>query len=287
MEQIGTITVNKLVQEKEAAMKTFIRKHQRTNSLIIILAVISVIGLTGHRDVAAGPHVQEMRGTWYGFIQAGHDPVETAVTQITQQQNRRFSGIIDIGGPHVIDGTVSASGKVNYQSKSSAGHFLGHAQLHDFGGGAGILDGTLVRPSTNDRSLIPCVRVLRAFLPDPSAAAPIGRFRGSVEGGGEITISFTEASARGEPNTVEGSLEVVLHDHVHSFRLIATYDREGRIIAIGHKETHGHLMFEARLSQSDPSHPATISGAIEFEFGHGHVLEADFDVEHDSPVVAV
>ncbi len=268
-------------------MKIFIRTHQRTNSLIIILAVIFVIGLAGHREVGAGPHVQEMRGTWFGFIQGGHDPVESAIAEINEQENRRFRGVIDAGGPHVIEGTVSASGKVNYQS-DSAGHLVGKAELHDFGGGAAILDGTLTRPSIDDRFIIPCVRVLRAFAPFQDAAAPTGRYVGEMDGGEEMTIMLGAPRDPVSPTSLGGELEVVIDGIAHSFVLVGTFSEDGRIVAIGHKATHGHLILDARLaSPPDPVQPSFITGRIEIELGDGSVREAEFQAEFSRGIVVV
>ena len=135
----------------------------------------------------------------------------------------------------MIEGTVSASGKVNYQSKSSGGHTIGKAELYDFGGGAAILDGTLTRPSTDDRFIIPCVRVLRAFAPFQDASAPTGRY----DGGEEITILLAQPPDPVSPTSLGGALDVVIDGVVHSFQLIGTFSENGRIIAIGHTPNTG------------------------------------------------
>ncbi len=255
-------------------------------AVIVIITVLAASTL--FYSAAAGPHVQEMRGTWYGFIQGGHDPVGSAITEITQQENRRFRGIIDAGGPHVIEGTVSASGKVNYQSKSSAGHLIGKAELHDFGGGAAILDGTFTSPSSNDRSIIACVRVLRAFAPFQDALAPTGRYVGEMAGGEEITILLNNPPEPVSPTSVGGDLEVVIDGVVHSFQLIGTFDEEGRIIAIGHKTTHGHLIMDARLATPpDPVQPSTLIGRIEIEPGDGSVREVEFQAQFARGGIAI
>ncbi|CAN5262489.1 hypothetical protein BH20ACI2_BH20ACI2_25150 [soil metagenome] len=256
------------------------KTHRPSTFFAAVAAAVlltTLVTITSFRDATAGPHVQEMRGTWYGFIQGGHNPVESAIAEITEQENRRFSGIIDVGGPHVIEGTVSASGKVNYQGKTSSGKIIGKAELHDFGGGAAILDGTLTRPSTDDRFIIPCVRVLRAFAAFQDAAAPTGRYVGEINGGGEITILLTQPPEPVSPTSLGGGLDVVIDGVTHTFQLIGTFNANGRIIAIGHKPTHGHLIFDAEVFEpADPNQASLIVGSIEMELGDGSVREVDF-----------
>lgn len=241
----------------------------------------------GIHKTNAGPHVQEMRGTWFGFVQAGEEPVELATTEITEQANRRFRGIVDAGGPHVIEGTVSASGKVNYQSTAISDHLVGKAELHDFGGRAAVLDGTLVRPSTNDGFIIPCVRVLRAFAPFDDASAPTGRYVGEMEGGQVITILLNNPPEPVSPTSLGGGLNVVIDGAVHSFQLIGTFSKDGRIIAIGHKTTHGHLIMDANFSPPDSGQPSMILGSIEMELGDGSVRAGNFQAEVSRVVVAI
>lgn len=224
---------------------------------------------------AAGPHVHDMRGLWLGFLQAGDDPVELIRTEITAQENRRFTGQTDAGGPHVIDGTVSASGNVNYQGRGADSRIVGQAGLVDFGGGASVLHGTHV-VQADGRFVVPCVLELRAFEtspPDRVVPDPAGRYVGTVGGegvSGEIDFVLQEPPDPIRPTSFGGTMEITIDGETHQFALIGTINGDGRVILIGHKATAGHSILDAVLtSPPDPVQPATLNGAIEVEFPDG------------------
>src|SRR5688572_28023509 len=137
---------------------------------------------------AANSTPQDMRGVWSGFIQAGVDPPAPIRTEITSQVNRRFFGLAqppEPVQPIAIEGTVSASGKVNFQGESSDGHTVGKTDLLDFGGGAAILNGSMTRVRVDGTFIIPCVLELRAFeAAPPDPIQPAGRYAGNLSGDG-------------------------------------------------------------------------------------------------------
>jgi hypothetical protein len=210
---------------------------------------------------AAGPHVQEMRGSYIGFIQEGDNPVEFVRTDIIEQENRRFSGIVDSGGPHVIDGTVSASGNVNYLSGD--GSVRGRAELHEYEGGAAILHGTHTTRRPDGSTIIPCVLQLRSFAGDGSVVPnPAGTYPGTTSGGEEIVIRLNPPRDPDNPQLFDGALEVTFEGLLYEFQLLGTISPDGRVVIIGHRERAGHLELE---------------GYIDFEaVGLGGTLNADF-----------
>jgi outer membrane biosynthesis protein TonB len=219
---------------------------------------------------AAGPHVQEMRGSYYGFIQEGDNPVEFVRTDIIEQENRRFSGIVDSGGPHVIDGTVSASGNVNYLSGD--GSVRGRAELHEYEGGAAILNGTHTTRRPDGSTIIPCVLQLRSFAGDGSVVPnPAGSYRGTISGGGEFNIVLFDPLAPIRSTSFRGTMEITLDGETHTFQLLGTIRSDGFVVIIGHLPTAGHLIMEATV---DPANSA-IFGNLRLELGNGSILDLD------------
>ncbi|MDQ3749337.1 MAG: hypothetical protein M3367_10060 [Acidobacteriota bacterium] len=258
---------------------------------LCLAVVLSLLPLDGSATVSA---VQDMRGVWDGFIQTAGEPPVPIRTEITGQENRRFTGIVAWGEPHVIEGTVSASGKVNYQGQSADSRIVGKYDLLDFGGGAAILNGSLTRSSKDGRFIVPCVLVMRSFAAEPSGTVvpnPAGRYDGTLGSGdgttGRITMVLGSPSDPVRPESFDGSLEIVLNGQTHTFQLLGTVNSSGRIIAIAHKAAAGHLILDAVLqAPPDPVQPATLNGGFTLEFGDGSELEGFFQTVLTRPNVS-
>ena len=236
---------------------------------------------------AADSAPQDMRGVWSGFIQAGVDPPDPVRTEITSQVNRRFFGLStppDPVQPIAIEGTVSASGKVNFQGESVDGHTVGKTDLLDFGGGAAILNGSMTRFRNDGTFIVPCVLELRAFEgapPDP--IQPAGRYAGNLNGGGvtgQIEMLLNNPPDPVRPTSFGGSVRIVIGTQTHTLALLGTMNAEGRFIAIAHFPGAGHMIVNANLaSPPDPVQPATLTGNFTLEFGDGSELEGAFQTE--------
>ena len=256
-----------------------------TASVGLVFAVcITVLMNTGS---ATSSVPQDMRGVWNGFIQAGTNPPEPIRTEITGQVNRRFTGLStppDPVQPVAIEGTVSASGKVNFQGESSDGHTVGKTDLTDFGGGAAILNGGLTRVRVDGTFIIPCVLELRAFEgapPDP--IQPAGRYAGNLNGDGttgQIVLNLTDPPDPVRPTSFNGNVQIVLGGQTHTLALLGTMNAQGRLIAIAHFPGAGHMILDANLAAPpDPVQPPTLSGNFTLEFGDGSELEGTFQTE--------
>lgn len=241
------------------------------------------LGLLTADGSAAPPVVQNMRGLWDGFEVRAGEPPEPSRTEITGQENRRFTGFAEPPDPShpaiAIEGTVSASGNVNYQGRSPGVHNVGHSKLHDFGGGAAILDGGETRHVNGQTFIVPCVLVMRSFAGDGSVVPnPEGRYVGMLGGGvtGQIDMRLSPPPDPVRPTSFEGTMEVVIGGETHSFLLRGTINSAGRIIAIA-ATSEGHLTFDAILSEPpDPGMPATINGAFHLELHDGTEFEGSF-----------
>ncbi len=251
---------------------------------VALLAFTAV--LTTLDGVSAGPHVQDMRGVFNGFIQEGDNPVELIRTEITEQHNRRFSGIVDASGPHVIEGVVSASGNVIYQGRSASTHIIGRTELHEFEGGAAILNGTQKIQTNDDRFIIPCVLELRSFAGDGSVVPnPVGSYLGTLSGGGEINIRLSDPM---RPTSFGGTMEITLDDEIHVFQLLGTNSADGRVVIIGHQATAGHSILTAVLaSPPDPVQPTALDGQITIVLGDGSVREGTFQTTLRGGIIVV
>lgn len=230
---------------------------------------------------------QDMRGVWSGFIQNGINPPEPVRTEITSQTNRRFIGLVqppEPVQPIAIEGTVSASGKVNFQGQSSDGHTTGKTDLLDFGGGAAILNGSLSRFRHDGTFIIPCVLELRPFAVDPPAPIqPSGRYAGSVNGGGttgQIVLVLNNPPEPVRPTSFDGSIQLTIGGQVRTFTLLGTMNSQGRFVAIAHAPGAGHMILDANLANPpEPVQPATLIGNFTVEFGDGSELEGTFQTE--------
>jgi hypothetical protein len=230
---------------------------------------------------------QDMRGAWSGFIQAGINPPEPVRTEITSQTNRRFTGIVDPPEPVqpiAIEGTVSASGKVNYQGESAEGHTIAKTDLLDFGGGAAILNGTLSRFRHDGTFIIPCVLELRPFaVSPPEPVQPAGRYEGNLNGGetsGQIVLVLNNPPDPVRPTSFDGNIELTIGGQIRTFTLLGTMNGEGRFIAIAHAPGAGHMILDANLAAPpDPIQPMTLTGNFKVEFGDGSELEGTFQTE--------
>jgi hypothetical protein len=228
-----------------------------------------------------------MRGVWSGFIQEGINPPEPVRTEITSQTNRRFTGLAsppDPVQPIAIEGTVSASGKVNYQGESSGEHAVGKADLLEFGGGAAILNGSFTRFRQDGTFIVPCVLELRAFEgAPPEPVQPAGRYAGNLSGDGttgQIVLSLNNPPDPVRPTSFGGNVEITIGGQTRSFALLGTMNAEGRFIAIAHLAGPGHMILDANLgAPPDPIQPSTLSGNFTIEFGDGSELEGTFQTE--------
>ena len=251
----------------------------------LLLAVGLLLTTAG---LASAPPVQNMVGTWPGFYQEAFGPHVATRIEINGQTNRRFTGFVsppDPVQPVPIEGTVSASGNVNFQGRSTETRLVGNSDLQDFGGGGAILNGRMTRFESDGRLIIPCVLVMRSFDgAPPETGTPTGRFVGTLasdENGpaGEIDMVLGNPPDPVRPTSFGGSLDISLAGQTHTFELLGTVNADGRFIAIAQTEA-GHLILDAVLSNPpDPVAPATIHGSFTLELEEGSAYEGTFQTE--------
>ncbi len=263
----------------------------RAASILLMAAAliwtVALAAMYSPEASAATSPVQGMVGRWDGFIAKMGDPPQLLRTEITSQTNRRFIGSATPPDPVLpisFEGTVSASGKVNFQGNSADGsHTVGKTDLTDFGDGAAILNGSMTRFSNDGTFIIPCVLVMRPFATNsPEPVQPAGRYVGSLNTAGvagqiEMVLGAPPDPIR--PTSFGGNLQIVLNGQTHSFPLFATGNSEGRVIAIGHGTT-AHLILDAVLAAPpDPVQPTTLVGNFKLEFVDGSEVEGTFQTE--------
>ncbi|HUR97356.1 MAG TPA: hypothetical protein VMZ26_04730 [Pyrinomonadaceae bacterium] len=258
------------------------RSIRMTARVGLVLASCIAALLSNGSATSSGP--QDMRGVWSGFIQEGTNPPEPVRTEITSQTNRRFSGFVSPPEPVqavAVEGTVSASGKVNYQGESSTEHAVGKTDLLEFGGGAAILNGSMTRFRHDGTFIIPCVLELRSFEANPpEPVQPAGRYVGSLSAGdttGQIVIGLTNPRDPVRPTSFGGSVDVIIGGQTQTFTLLGTMNGQGRFIAIAHLPGAGHMILDANLgTPPDPVQPTILTGSFTIEFGDGSELEGTF-----------
>src|SRR5688572_17693333 len=198
-------------------MTNITRKLARAAS-ITCLAIIGLTTVAFQSSQASPTPVQNMLGQWDGFVAVMGNPPEPVRFQFSVQTSRRFTGLVqppEPVQPISIEGTVSASGKVNYQGQGADGtHLVGKTDLTDFGGGAGILNGSVTRFSNDGTFIIPCVLVMRPFEnnpPDP--VQPAGRYVGTLGGNGvtgQIDMLLSNPPDPVRPTSFGGTIEITI-----------------------------------------------------------------------------
>ena len=267
-------------------MTKITKKIPRAASITCV-AIFALATVAFQNSQASPTPVQNMLGQWYGFVAVMGTPPEPVRFQFSGQTSRRFTGLVqppEPVQPISIEGTVSASGKVNYQGQGADGtHLVGKTDLMDFGGGASILNGSVTRFSNDGTFIIPCVLVLRAFESNPpEPVQPAGRYVGTISSStvsAQIDILLNNPPDPVRPTSFAGIIEITVNGQTLTFPLIATGNSAGHVIAIGHG-TSGHTIVDAVLSTPpDPVQPALLSGNITVEFADGSELEGTFQTQ--------
>lgn len=265
-------------------MKTKNRPAVALSALAVVCITTGYMMTSSAESRAASSDPQNMIGRWDGFIAVMGDPPDPVRTEITSQVNRRFIGTNsppDPVQPISIEGTVSASGKVNYQGQSPDGtHLVGKTDLTDFGGGAAILNGSVTRFAPDGTFIVPCVLVLRPFAAEPpDPVYPAGQFLGTLSAdgvSGQVNLLLNDPPDPVRPTSFAGNMSITIGGQTHVFPLIATGDGQGRLVAIGHA-TSGHLIINAVLaSPPEPVQPPTLNGSFTIEFADGSEHEGTF-----------
>lgn len=253
---------------------------------ITLLALLLTITTTSPTP-AGSTEPQNMVGVWDGFIAVMGDAPQLLRTEITAQENRRFSGLVsppEAVLPISIEGTVSASGKVNYQGQTADGrHDVGKTDLIDLGGGAAILNGSVTRFSNDGTFIVPCVLVMRPFESNPlDPARVLGRYVGSMttdDVTAQIDLRLANPPDPVRSNNFGGTVEIAIDGQTHTFQLLATANSDGRVVAIAHGTT-GHLILDAVFAQPpDSVQPASLNGTFTLEFADGSVHTGSFQTE--------
>jgi hypothetical protein len=150
--------------------------------LILALGSITTSG------IHALPAVQDVAGDWFGFFNAPGLPPGPCRLTIQFQQNRSFSGPLDIELPPdpcnvMISGAVSASNNVSFtgHNDTTGCRASAHVMFSDFGDGGALFDGDLKLTLGDGTQPKGSVVQLRAFMPDPNMPPPdmIGDYQGN------------------------------------------------------------------------------------------------------------
>lgn len=254
---------------------------------VFSLCLAAILSGSISQSSATSSEPQNMLGRWDGFLAKMGDPSQPVRTEITSQTNRRFVGLVTPPDPVLpvsIEGTVSASGKVNFQGQSVDGaHTVGKTDLLDFGGGAAILNGSLTRFSNDGTFIVPCILVMRPFDVEPGCpCARPGSYAGSLTGTevqGQINMVLSTPPEPVRPTSFGGTVEIVIDGQTHQFQLLGTSNSAGRFIAIAHA-TSGHMILDAVFQNPpDPVQAATLNGSFTLEFADGSGQEGTFQTQ--------
>lgn len=262
-----------------------------------VAALLLVAAAVWTAPQAASSTPQNMLGVWHGYFQPQGVPVpEDGIpvrTEVTSQENRRINGLMEVGGidpqPFMFNGTVAASDRVNLQGQHEERHGIAKLDLHDFGGGAAVLNGSLALLAAGGRVSDGSLLLLRpfAFPPEPVVPNPAGSYAGSffnVEGtrGAGITAQLHPPEPVA-PSSFTGQIVVVAGEVRHVFELKGTINAAGRLVAIA-QASAGHLVLDATWAiPPDGSMPTMITGRHILELNDGTVHEGTFSMTLESP----
>jgi hypothetical protein len=236
-----------------------------------------------------------MLGVWQGFTQSHPpdpafppDPIVPVRSEVSLQENRRISGLMQVGVINpcflTFNGTVAASDRVNLQGQHEEHHGVAKLDLHDFGGGAAILNGTLALLSPGGQMTDGSLLLLRPFIPVPDDGLPnpAGSYGGSFfnsDGtrGGEMNAQLGPVPDDGRPTSFTGQVVIVIGETRHTFELKGTINAAGRFIAIA-QATVGHLILDATWQPIPNDGRPAITGHHTLELNDGTVHEGTFSM---------
>ena len=259
-------------------------------AVLLCLAAIS-------QAQSASPAPQNMLGVWQGFYQPQGQPVPDdgvpVRSEITAQDNRRINGLMEVGGvqPCILtfNGTVAASDRVNLQGRHEEHHGVAKLDLHDFGGGAAVLNGSLALLSPGGQVSDGSLLLLRPFTdpPEPSVPNPTGSYAGSffnADGAREGAISATLSPIPddGHPTRFNGQVIIAAGEQRWTFELLGTINSAGRLIAIA-QGSAGHVIFDATWQLRVVDGIPMITGRHILELNDGTVREGTFSMTPESP----
>jgi hypothetical protein len=163
---------------------------------------------------------------------------------ITVQDNRRINGLIEVGGidpqPFALtfNGTVLASDRVNLQGQHEEHDGVAKLDLHDFGGGAAVLNGSLALLAAGGQVTDGSLLLLRRFADPPQPVVPnpacsyVGSFfNADATRGGAISATLYPPDPV-QPTKFTGEAVITAGEQRWTFELLGTINSAGRLIAI-------------------------------------------------------
>ncbi|HET6892188.1 MAG TPA: hypothetical protein VFH31_13880 [Pyrinomonadaceae bacterium] len=248
---------------------------------------------------AQSPAPQNMLGVWQGFFQElSSDPQIPPVprvlvrSEITSQELRRINGVMEVGGiePCVLtfNGTVAASDRVNVQGRHEEHHGVAKLDLHDFGGGAAILDGSLALLVAGGRVSDGSLLLLRPFStnPDDTVPNPAGSYGGTFQNAdgtkGDITAEL-EPPDPSHPTSFSGRLVIAAFGARQEFELLGTINAAGLFIAIGQAPVAGPSLSlnGTYVEVPDANGSIDLTGSLKLAVNDGTVHEGTFSMRRE------
>ena len=266
------------------------RNNARVYYILAIFAALFVIcglvTLLPNSSAAPGP-VPDLRGNWQGtFVPEGMPvatPVGISMAINSQGIGSSFSGTFFLTGtqPGTVQGNVAGSGSVRFHATSPEVNLTnGIATYTDYGGGAGILDGSMtvssIAPFYNGFRKFREIRPFANFGNCPCTPR-VGDYIGTWGNNGSSgPIKFTvQAADHTIPTKFTSQLIITIGGQMHWFGMYGTSNGDGDVVAIAHSNT-GRLTLTAVLTESPFFRPSILSGNFKYELHDGTVIEERF-----------
>jgi hypothetical protein len=266
--------------------------RKRFAAVIALVLTLSVLPAS-QRSYAATPDAQtpqEMRGEWQGFFAEVNNPSSRVQVRlsIATQLVRRFEGELEVPGAIIpcirVQGTVAASDNVSILNQPDEAYAaVSKSQLHDYGGGAAILNGRLTLRFTDGSRREGTLLLLRNFIEPPDAVVPSlsGDWQGSYTS--EVTgvtgaMSARFARSHRDPAVNSFIAEVTIIPCIFP-EALATVSSDGRVIVIAQGEGE-HVILNGQLEGGgegglDPC----MRGTYQMEHDDGSQDFGTFDVD--------
>jgi hypothetical protein len=272
--------------------------------LFRMAAVLSVglCWLTGDRPVIAQSGVikdsgviKGVTGEWHGFYTSAKAQDQGIIHGVTvaidTQTHRRFAGWLALGDFwYEIHGTVAASGNVNITGKGTGGKLNANFELHDFGGGAAVVDGELKIHHSDGSQDDGLVLILRSYT--PVAGSPLPNVSGEYDGSSTsantdkttpMSASFVHDTQGAAPTTFCGDVQIIDMNYTGC----GTINEKGNFLVIG-LGVDGPLYLQGSF-EAGPS--PTLCGEykvdlidMNFSEDFGEFCIVDMNLQPDNPI---
>jgi hypothetical protein len=293
----------------------------KTNKLIMLAALALGVLAIGAARAQAQSSTQLVKGQWHGFYLQLDDPRLSPLPTQPQRADlvlghtspRQFGGAFALGPepqlvlePFImpVAGKFTAANLLVFTGRSLDGAVSSKLTLHNFGGGAAILDGALkFNPSGPAVTEHGTLLLLRKFISNPNETQPdvTGHYEGTFStqnataAGGIIVLDLDarlnddgkpETGFRGGVKLEEGGPALAagpITFGTFAGTVRGTIDADGKVVAIAQGTSGRVVLLATWVGPQDPSKAAVIAGTFRLVLNNGSTTEGKFEAMMQAP----